>query len=189
MKKHLTTGRIGLYLLYLTAVGTLVLGTVYARYRSDVTGTGTAEVAAAAMDVTGTGSSSLDLTKVLSGMKPGTSKEVEFVVTNAKDGAVSEVAEEYQITVSTTGNLPLTYVLSAKSTGTKGTFAEVGVNPAPGRFQWTGGFLPDSAETVHTYQLTVTWPGEQKAGSYTDEIDLVTLTVDAVQAKPVESTP
>ena len=48
-----------------------------------------------------------------------------------------------------------------------------------------GGFLPHTDETTHSYKLTVSWPSNGKNEFvYADEIDLVTVTVDAKQTMP-----
>ena len=48
-----------------------------------------------------------------------------------------------------------------------------------------GGFLPHTEETTHSYELTVSWPNDEKNEFvYADEIDLVTVTVDAKQTMP-----
>lgn len=208
MKKHLTAGRILRYLLCLGIACTFVGGVTYARYISEVSGSATAVVAAVAMNVTGNGegsSSELDLTKELGGMRPGDNKTLVFAVTNQMGGAVSEVALEYSITIHTTGNLPLIYDIK-KSTVEKSDAGEtelldsgsgdIGtyVNPndrnknGDTEWLWSGGSLPYMQGGVtHTYQLTVEWPGSKKEENLADEIDWVTLTVDAKQALPSES--
>lgn len=173
MKKHLTTRRIAMYLLYLVMVGMLVFGVTYARYLSTISGSAKAQTAAVALD------SSLDLTSSLAGMQPGESKIIKFAVKNQKGDTTSEVAQEYTITISTTNNLPLTYTLN-KQDSNSGSYVTNSSN-----LTWTGGLLPYSASGVtHTYTLTVAWPPDKAAESYADEIDLVTLTVDAKQVNP-----
>lgn len=176
MKKHLTLGRLAGYLLYLSLAGTLFFGVTYARYSSTVTGTGTAEVAALEMNTT------LDLTGRLQGLAPGEKRTVGFEVTNFLETSVSEVSQEYSVTVTTTGNLPLTFELTPSKTEAEGTFADA-PSGASSTVTWKGGSLPYGAATTHTYTLTVTLPSGQ-AASYADEIDLVTLTINAQQTKP-----
>lgn len=176
MKKHSTLGRMAGYLLYLSLAGTLIFGVTYARYSSTVTGTGTAEVAALEMNTT------LDLTDRLQDLVPGQPRTIEFKVTNFHGGLVSEVTQEYSVTVTTTGNLPLEFELTPPETGAEGTYAAEASSGAS-TVTWRGGSLPYGAATTHAYTLTVTLPSGQAAG-YADEIDLVTLTIDAQQAKP-----
>ena len=44
---------------------------------------------------------------------------------------------------------------------------------------------PDSRHpAIHTYTLAVSWPEDKAGTEYTDEIDLVTLTVSSEQTVP-----
>ncbi|MCH1981802.1 hypothetical protein MCG98_04355 [Ruminococcus sp. OA3] len=177
MRKHLTKGRIIAYLLYLAMACTVLLGVTYARYQSVVTGTGTARTAAMEMNTT------IDMSSALRGLKPGETKEIQFEVSNKKNADVSEVAQDYTITIVTTGNLPLIYQLASAGDKGKGSFAEASASSEGDSQVWTGGFLP-AAETVHQYRLTVIWPVENADERFAGEIDLVTLTVDAKQQEP-----
>lgn len=180
MNKHFTVSRAIRYLLYLSIASTLVFGVTYARYIQEIQGQGTVSTAAVAMDVT-EGTSELDLTKQLQGLRPGETRKLDFAVTNKKGGVASEVAQEYSISISTTGNLPLTYTLAPKYEGSAGTYV---TNPGENMI-WNGGRLPYSeAGITHTYTLTVAWPSDKADEDLSDEIDLVTLTVDANQAVP-----
>lgn len=191
MKNHLTKQRIIAYTIYFVLACALVSGVTYARYQTEVTGTGTASVAAVAMN------SEIDLTNQLKDLVPGGTKTITFAVNNF-DGSdskkVSEVSQEYSITINTTGNLPLQYELSGELSGTGEGAGTVVTKQAGGgssldsSLVWTGGELPHSTKTAHTYTLTVDWPADKNDSAYADEIDLVTLTVDAKQVKP-ESKP
>ena len=184
MKKHETAGRIVRSLLCLSLVAAAVLGIAYARYLQEVQGRASASVAAVALDMAGS-SGTLDVTAQLSGMRPGDARTVEFAVTNAKDGTVSEVDLTYAVSLATSGNLPLTYALDPKSgSGDTANYARAA---AGADLVWTGGLLPFGPSGVgvtHTYELSVTWPAGQAAERFADEIDQVTLTVDAQQAEP-----
>lgn len=179
MRKHLTKGRIIAYLLYLAMACTALLGVTYARYQSTVTGTGTAQTAAMEMNMNTT----IDMSEQLRGLKPGETKEIVFEVSNKKAAEVSEVAQDYTISVMTTGNLPLTYQLTPEGDKGMGSFAEALAGSQKDSQVWTGGFLP-AAETAHQYRMTVAWPGADADERYAGEIDLVTLTVDAKQREP-----
>ena len=171
MKKHLVPGRIICYLLFLTVVCTLVFGASYSRFASQATGTGTANIAEVALN------SQIDLSEKLKGMVPGDTRAIEIQVSNRKDGAISEVAQSYTVSIETTGNLPLAYSLSTKDTPTTGHALVQGGNP----LVWTGGLLPHTDPTTHTYILTVSWPSGNAAPALTNESDLVTITVDSKQ--------
>ena len=189
MKKHLTAGRIALYLLYLGLTTSLIVSVTYSRYAQEIKGQGVAQVAAVALDLTDDNGAQLDLTEKLKGLHPGEQKELVFAVTNKEGDTVSEVAQEYAITISTTGNLPLTYTLAPNNTDTsEGTYVTgstflAGTSPC-----WTGGRLPYSQDGVtHTYTLTIHWPESENITWYMNEIDAVSLTVNAKQAQPTET--
>lgn len=194
MKKHLTAGRVIRYLLYLSTVSTLVISVTYARFTLEMRGEGSISAAAVAMDITGgAGNSALDLTTQLQGLHPGEKKELTIAVTNQKGDIASEVAQEYSITISTTGNLPLTYTLTSSNSddSSEGTYVTKLTEEMSGTVMtWTGGLLPyvDTGTGIaHTYKLTVEWPSGSADEKLADEIDLVTLTVDAKQVQPKEN--
>lgn len=188
MRKHLTKGRVIIYLFCLTLACTLVFGVTYARFHSKITGMAAAQTAAVALGTT------LDLSSRLQGLQPGDETEISFNISNfSKESGkqISEVGQEYTITIATTGNLPLEYAITQKTAVTTSQSAEEAadtgsyVTPAPEKANvWTGGLLPSGTETTHQYTLTVRWPQEQNNYRYSEEIDLVTLTVDAVQTLP-----
>lgn len=109
MKKHLTRARIIGYILLFCAVTMTILPSTLARYRTRIEGGAVASVA-----LWGSGSSEFQID--INGMKPGndSAQQYEFVVTNTKEGQISEVGQNYSITVETTDNLPLKFTLSAK---------------------------------------------------------------------------
>ncbi len=171
-KQH---NRLWVFLLYLALVTSLILSVTLARYSSGASGTGTAAVAAMAGDASSTIQMSLDR------MTPGgEDKELKFQVVNFTANAVSEVALDYQITVETTGNLPLTFTLAAD----EGTNRVGGGTILDGDKSQTltGGAFPLTGEKqAHTYTLTASWPLEKNDGGYSQEIDLVTVRVEAKQ--------
>lgn len=206
MKKNLTKSRLMGYLLLLTAASFGVISMSYARYTSQVTRTGTATVALWGSDATIEQKVPIDV----DGLTPGGSQSFDFMITNTKEGKISQVAQEYSIKVETTGNLPLEFTLaptdptdsapngsSFVNAGTDGKLELNSKNTA----EATGGSLPHTDSVTHNYTLTVEWPTPTTAANgsgtgsiggiddakYADEIDLVTLTVSAVQALPNET--
>ncbi len=175
MNKHLTTGRVVRYLACLVLAFAVVLGATYARYVQEVQGQGTGTVAAVALGLEG----SVDLTTDLQGMKPGDECTVSFAVTNAESGTTSEVTQAYDVSVETTGNLPLTFALASSGDAGAGSFATGGSG-----FTWTGGVLPFGSGVSHSYTLTVMWPSGEASPGLADEIDRVVLKIDAQQAEP-----
>lgn len=176
MKKQLTFGRIVSYLLYLSLVCTLIFGVTYARYSTEVTGGTSAQTAAVALD------SSLDLTEDLKGMTPGDAKPIFFSVSNKKDSTVSEVAQEYTITLLTTGNLPLKFSI-APSDNIANEQKYATVEDEQNKF-WSGGLFPAGKEETHKYTLTVTWPQDANDTKFMNEIDAISLCIDAHQVEP-----
>ncbi|MBC8570587.1 hypothetical protein [Zongyangia hominis] len=168
MKKQLTAGRIAGYLFCLSLICMAVCGVSYARYASSVNGSAIATVAAVAGEMRNT---AIDV----SGMQPGDTKTVEFAVANYSGGKTSEVAQEYTVTVKTSGNLPFTFTLTPKA-GTENPAGSL--KNTSGVWKSTAGFLPAAEQTTHSYTLTITWPAGQTAPDYMDEIDTVTLIVD-----------
>ena len=180
MSPHLTKRRVISYMIYFSLVCALVLGVSFARYYTQISGSGSASVAAVAMD------STIDLTDQLQDLEPGGTKAISFQVTNSKNGTTSEVAQEYTITLTTTGNLPLTYTLSGhvepQAAGAVVSEAPKAADASP--LVWSGGQLPHTIKASHIYTLIVTWPEEQATAQYSDEIDWMTLSVEAKQVQP-----
>lgn len=171
------------YLLYLGLVTSLILSMTLARYASTAAGAGTATVAAMAGGGQPVGE---PISMLLDNMSPGCEdKNLKFQVVNYSGGTVSEVAMDYEITVSTTGNLPLRFTLrveapegEAENTIPGGEILTGGATTQT----LSGGFFPlEGRMQEHTYTLTATWPAEESSAEYADEIDLVTITVEARQ--------
>ena len=180
MKKHLTKTRIAVYTALLCLLGLTAAPATYARFTARVEGSAVASAAVWA-------SESSEIKIDVSELTPGKTSLYKFKVTNKKDGKVSQVGQEYSITVETTGNLPLKFVLTPDGASSGGSLAKTGSGSltfTDGKSVVEGGFLPHS-ETTHSYELTVSWPNDEKNEFvYADEIDLVTVTVDAKQTMP-----
>lgn len=193
--------RLWVYLLYLGLVTSLILSVTLAKYASTATGTGTATVAAMAG---GDGKAeSKPIQMLLSDLYPGQSKSLKFEVVNynvdtVNGNRVSEVAMDYTIKVETTGNLPLTFTLSKVTEETSATGSTVVDKAESGKLDLApdqmgtpleGGFFPLEIDPAtnklmkqeHVYTLTAIWPAEESNIDYVDEIDLVTVTVEASQ--------
>lgn len=136
----------------------------------------------------GSGSSTIDIN--VSGLRPGDKKTYIFEVTNTENGVTSEVGQDYSIIVETTGNLPLDFALTYDNSNPdhQGLFVNTGENGTltfnGGMAAVRGGRLPHSVSAIHTYTLAVSWPEDKAGTEYTDEIDLVTLTVSSEQTVP-----
>jgi len=178
--------RLWAYLLYLGLVSSLILSVTLAKYASTAAGSGTATVAAMAAGA--------PIEMTLKGMVPGGEQELNFEVVNYTGEKVSEVALDYKITVTTTGNLPLTYALIPDGTAGQvgGTlFAEGSFQDLPdgrksqdlagGAFELIQGADFKLEKQTHRYTFKAQWPATEADPGYADEIDLVTITVEARQ--------
>ena len=183
MGKHLTKTGISGYGLLLAAASISVWSFSYARFTAQENGMASATVAA-----WGSGSSTIDIN--VSGLRPGDKKTYIFEVTNTENGVTSEVGQDYSIIVETTGNLPLDFALTYDNSNPdhQGLFVNTGENGTltfnGGMAAVRGGRLPHSVSAIHTYTLAVSWPEDKAGTEYTDEIDLVTLTVSSEQTVP-----
>lgn len=177
MKRHLTKSRIIGYLLLLTVMTLLVLSVTYSRYMTRIDGKGAATVAGWS-----SGSTINPVDIDVSGLTPGKTQTYTFQVTNTKDGQISDVAQDYSVTIETTNNLPLEFELSAKVNIQGGTYIkDTALDLSSGKAKADGGSLPPANAVAHEYTLIVSWPGNKTAAAYAGEIDLVTLTVIAEQ--------
>lgn len=155
-----------------------LVGATFARYTTQAESPSQARVALFGHD------ESIDFGNTwAANLKPGDTRTVALSVANAKDGAVSEVAQTYDIEVETAGNLPLTFTLSkdgaaiaeatGKSTSTAASKTHV--------FETDGmAFSAATAET-HDYTLTVAWPSDKDAVSYADMPDYVQVDINVKQ--------
>lgn len=164
------------WLLFAVILTLLIAPTTFSRYITTVKGADTAEVATVALAGNAENAS---LTVSVGGMEPGDTRTFVFQVTNTKDKKISDVAQSYTITIDTTGNLPLDYLLSAEVKDNEG-FAAEGL-PKDGGKTTTAGRLPHTASVTHTYTLTVEWPLSENDPKYADEVDAVYLVVDSQQ--------
>lgn len=163
----------------------LALPSSYARYRTQVNGNGVVSAALWGSE------SEFSLPVDLTGLRPGETATVPLKITNRNQTGISEVDQEYSITLKSTGNLPLKFELSSdssRSTGGGTIIPSQTLDATGGEAAAAGGILLHSTEAVHMYLLTVTWPETQAGGStdaeYAGEIDMVTLTVSAQQSMP-----
>lgn len=172
-KQH---SRLWVLLLYLALVTSLILSVTLARYSAGVTGTGAATVAAMAGE---TSYSTLQMP--VGGLLPGGTATMTFQVVNFTEDAVSEVALDYQISVETTGNLPLEFSVYEGEPVEPGTGPEPTVHTLP----YQGEFPLEKGRQTHTYTIAAHWPvsdtGEEKKDGYSQEIDLVSVKVEAKQ--------
>ncbi len=177
--------RIIRYLAYLALVTTLITSSTLARYAFQGGLDVKNQVAAFA-----TGSQ-INFNMPLDDMAPNSSKEVTFSVVNYEGSRDSEVVLEYDVQVETTGNLPLTFSLAGPegfdASGADNQLVEEGElalvsDGARKKGTATGGRLPIGERVSHDYRLIVSWPVTDEAADYSNEIDMLTVTVSSRQA-------
>lgn len=106
-------------------------------------------------------------------LAPGEEYKVVIAVSNQKNARVTEVATKYTISLDTYGALstPLEYELSGEGTTTNlKTDAKVAEMP-PGT----------AGPATRTYILTITWPEDQNAISYANQLGVSRLVFKAEQ--------
>lgn len=128
---------------------------------------------------------------------PNETCNIEFQVTNqAENGTtISEVSQEYSITVKTTGNLPLKYTLIPKeNTAGKGDFVTVSTgtpqsvsDSASTVYQWTGGKFPHTDACTHGYELEISWPSDNGGEMQLTQMRLTGLHLQLMQIRQLSS--
>lgn len=168
------------YLVYVLIVAMAFTTTSLARYRESDEGMANAQIA-----IFAAGSESTRLTFPAGGMSPGSTADMQFTVTNYGDGKNSEVVLGYSVKIDTTGNLPLEFTLASNGEVTGADNIEAGPLDPLTRVA-TGGKMPmGSMERVtHSYTLTAQWPDTETDGKYSNEIDMITVYVEAQQLNP-----
>lgn len=175
------------YIAYLAVVTTIITSTTLAKYADEAKMQANVVVA---LFTAGTSTSEeIAITEMLS---PGSTEEVVFKVQNfSQTGELqySEVALGYDIKIETIGNLPLTFQMSGERLNQTddmnkltGELAKV----TDKEYSATGGELPVGVDdaVVHEYKLQITWPDEENDVKYSDEIDMLTITIETTQINP-----
>lgn len=173
--------RLPLYLLLAVVVTMLATTGTLAKYSSRFSTSLSAQVAAFA------GGGTLDFDLALEDMAPGDTRTVQFTVQNYDGERNCEVGLDYEISIDTMGNLPLSFaLLGKKEAGDSGEGSEL-AGPLDQNLTAGGGKLPvaggeEGVRRQHTYELSISWPKEETNEDYSQEIDLVTVTVTTKQA-------
>ncbi len=163
--------KIILCILIILIIGLFSASFTLARYTGSITQTGTVSVAQYSLGQTGT----IDLGMIA----PGETLTYNFAVSNKENGKIAEVAQYYNIKITTTNNLPLTYTLSGTNTTNTGSLAG-DVNQTTLTTS-TSGIFPHTEEAIHSYTLSITWPVEKTESIYLNEVDQVSLSIEAIQ--------
>ena len=110
--------------------------------------------------------------------KPGDSQTVTFKVANFLDDKVCEVALEYDFTVETLGNIPLTCTVT--SSGATGSASYTSGNLSTYQY-WSNGYFNASEMSTHTYSVSVSWNILDNDASYVDEVDMLKISLSTEQ--------
>lgn len=169
------------WILCLTAAFAALAGVgavTMSRYTAQALGTGTAAVAAFVSE------STITVPVPLLPEQPGGKSETQFRVTNFKGDAISDVTQDYSITIRSTGNLPYTYMLSGENKNQgEGINNSVIMMSAPVVINTPvqGGVLPHTEKVTHTYTLTIQWPEAKRDPAYSGEVEYISIEINSMQ--------
>lgn len=173
MKKFNKTSPVLFYvsvcLLFFVMLTSYFTSGLYARYTNASFGNDGASVAAFVFNVEDkNGTHYLDLKNI---KKPGDKAVYVFEVSNKNGGAISEVEQKYTVTITASGNMPITCELKN---------GETSVSAATGgSCNITGSFVPGSEQTA-TFTLTVEWPSNKNEASYANGAAFATVKLSII---------
>ena len=183
---NITLTRIVAILLSLLCVSTSLLSGMIARYTTSSASSDSASVAAWVFDVSN-GSALIPLSSLTA---PGDSATCSISVMNSSHGVTSEVAESYNLSIKSVGNMPLTFSMqeaSSEGDPALADLAESGTIGGPVALSDNGCLLAAVNENK-TYTLSLSWPEDRNtwANNSTSLANLqpvayLYLSVDAVQ--------
>ena len=101
----------------------------------------------------------------------GATKEIEFVIVNFEGEKITEVAYNYEFTVSTLNNLPLIITIETKQKTGSGEFADI--DNITGHA--TSGLMDCNSKSTHSYVIKIKWNEEVIDYEYTELIDILTI--------------
>ena len=161
---------VGWVLLFLGMVSWGMTSGLYAKYTSRGNASDEARVAQFIFD-TEKADKSLEFIEISSIEKPGDQKKYEFTVSNGTAENCSEVVQNYQVSVTISGNMPLAYTLQKNG--------DAGVSN-----QDNAGTLPAGKYQCDHFVLTVEWPKEKNDIQYANgsSVGEVILTITSEQA-------
>ena len=147
--------RLAALLLCLTMISLYLVSGLFAKYTTESDSSDSARVAAFVFDVNDEANHFIDVSTVNA---PGKQAVFQFSITNENGFVVSEVAEQYKISVAVHGSLPFVVTIS------DATDAEVITLNSPISDQGSSGVMAFQAGQTgtHVYTLTVSWPESEK---------------------------
>ena len=160
---------VGWVLLFLGMISWGMTSGLYAKYTSRGNASDEARVAQFLFN-TGKTDESRAFIEISSIEKPGDQMKYEFTVSNGTSENCSEVAQDYQVDVTISGNMPLAYTLQK--------------NDEPTPNQGGGGTLPAGTYQCDRFVLTVEWPKDENDIQYANgsSVGEVILTITSEQA-------
>lgn len=164
-------------LLLLVVVSSCMVSGLLAKYTAGKTGSDQARVAMFEFNET---LSNEQVQQILvKDLKPGDTAQYIFTVSNfsTTTQSVSETALRYEFEVICENNLPLTYSVSGVNSTNTGSLASRVIN----RLKWNDGTMPAGEQTLHTYTVDIAWDVNEKEYEYSEEIDMLVITLKSEQ--------
>ncbi|MDD6060940.1 MAG: hypothetical protein PUB97_11295 [Ruminococcus sp.] len=113
--------------------------------------------------------------------KPGDDAIIKFSVQNFSDERVTETTTRYQITLKTTGNLPLDFTLSdGENNILVDNWKCNGNGESVYKYQNTPTFTVETTET-HQYILKAKWDKSKNEAKFSGQTDAVYIAVEFIQ--------
>jgi len=182
-KQHWTI-RIAAVLFCMVLITTWMTSGLYARYASQDQMADLARTAAFVFDIEDTeGNFQIPVTDIT---KPGDDSVCTFVVKNSHQNIVSDVEQEYTVTVKLNGSMPLDCVLQKADSEVAAFLVEETRNLAQVTEQSKNSeayVMKASVKTEDTYTLTVNWPASENDAKYANgtSVAQVQLMIECVQ--------
>ena len=159
-KPKLKVNKLHVVLIALALISVLATGVTFSSYNSTSTGSSTVSVALFAND-----HRVVDIP--LTDFAPGVTKEVPIEIYNYEGDKISEVSQRYTLTYDLLmDRLPIQ--ISIKE----------GASKATGDFNLKNGAPVKQGVSL---TLVITWPAEENDHHYSEEIDVVRVTIDSSQ--------
>lgn len=167
--------RFAALLAVLTLITSYLLSGAYSKFYTSASGGDSARVARFSPAFNSNGI-------IVSDKLPGYSAEIPFEVENTSDDKVSEVAMKYKIVVKTTGNIPLTFILTDSSDNTLKAWDCDGTSGEQ-KYYYTNDTLVFGVGTKASidYKLQIEWPSDRKNAQFSGMTDAVYLGVEFLQ--------
>ena len=161
-------------LLSLVLISTAVVSGRYARYVTTDSGEHSARIAAFVFNVQEDNTKFVDLSKAI--QKPGDSATCQVTVSNQRAKAISEVTQDYKITLTIHGNMPLVCKVNNVSVFDLTQMAEGALNCV-----WSDhGTFTASESSSRQYAVTVEWPSEYSGADYANGSCIAELELNMV---------